>query len=65
MPPDLGPRDGFVSPRFGQPATFMRLPVVESAQGLDVALIGIPYDGGCSYRSGPATGLATFATSPR
>ena len=46
------PRDGFSSPRFGQPATFMRLPYVTSPAGLDVALYGIPFDGGCSYRSG-------------
>jgi guanidinobutyrase / D-arginase len=52
----VGPLDGFVSPRFGQPATFMRLPAVESARELDVALIGIPYDGGCSYRSGARHG---------
>jgi agmatinase len=54
--PPIPPRDGFTSPRFGQPATFMRLPVMESAAGLDVALIGIPYDGGCSYRSGARYG---------
>ena len=50
------PRDGFASPRFAQPATFMRLPHVESAAGLDVALCGIPFDGGCSYRSGARMG---------
>ena len=50
------PRDGFASPRFAQPATFMRLPHVESPAGLDVALCGIPFDGGCSYRSGARIG---------
>src|SRR6266704_2134928 len=50
------PRDGFASPRFAQPATFMRLPHVESPAGLDVALCGIPFDGGCSYRSGARMG---------
>ena len=50
------PRDGFSSPRFGQPATFMRLPYVTSPAGLDVALYGIPFDGGCSYRSGARFG---------
>jgi agmatinase len=50
------PRDGFASPRFAQPATFMRLPHVESPVGLDVALCGIPFDGGCSYRSGARIG---------
>jgi len=30
----------------------MRLPFVESPAGLDVAIVGIPYDGGTSYRPG-------------
>src|SRR5574338_776951 len=34
----------------------MRLPYVTSADGLDVALCGIPFDGGCSYRSGARMG---------
>jgi guanidinopropionase len=51
-----GPRDAFRSPRFGQPATFMRLPQAASADGLDVALLGIPYDGGTSYRPGARHG---------
>src|SRR6266581_931177 len=46
------PRASFKSPRFAQPATFMRLPHVEDARGLDVALVGVPYDGGTSYRPG-------------
>src|SRR5258705_11802810 len=49
-------RDGFSSPRFAQPATFMRLPHGGSPAGLDVALCGIPFDGGCSYRSGARMG---------
>jgi agmatinase len=50
------PRDPFVSPRFGQIATFMLLPAVESAAGLDVAVVGIPFDGGVSYRPGARFG---------
>lgn len=52
----LQPRDPFVSPRFGQIATFMLLPIAQSAAGLDVALLGIPYDGGVSYRTGARFG---------
>jgi agmatinase len=51
-----GPRDPFVSPRFGQVATFMLLPAVSSPEGLDVALLGVPYDGGTSYRPGARFG---------
>jgi len=50
------PRDGFRSPRFGQPATFMRLPHVREPRGLDVAMVGVPYDGGTSYRPGARYG---------
>jgi agmatinase len=34
----------------------MRLPYVPRAEELDIALIGIPYDGGATYRSGPRFG---------
>ena len=50
------PRASFQSPRFAHPATFMRLPHVENAQGLDVAIVGVPFDGGTSYRSGARFG---------
>jgi agmatinase len=51
-----GPRDPFVSPRFGQIATFMLLPFSDTPAGLDVALLGLPYDGGVSYRPGARFG---------
>jgi agmatinase len=50
------PRASFTSPRFAQPATFMRLPHVEDPRGLDVAIVGVPYDGGTSYRPGARFG---------
>lgn len=53
---DLQPLDAFRSPRFGQPPTFMRLPHVRDPARLDVALVGIPYDGGTSYRPGARFG---------
>lgn len=49
---DFRPADSFRSPRFAQPATFMRLPHTREVAGLDVALLGIPFDGGTSYRPG-------------
>ena len=50
------PRASFTSPRFAQPATFMRLPHVADAAGLDVAIVGVPFDGGTSYRPGSRLG---------
>jgi agmatinase len=34
----------------------MRLPHVEDPRGLDVAIVGVPYDGGTSYRPGSRLG---------
>ena len=53
---ELGPRNPFQSPRFGQIATTMLLPAAASPTGLDVAILGIPYDGGTSYRTGARFG---------
>jgi len=50
------PVDGAVVPRFAGLATFMRLPAVASAAGLDIALVGIPWDGGTTNRAGARHG---------
>jgi agmatinase len=54
--PDFRPLDALVSPRFGQIATFMRLPHSRDLGAFDVALLGIPFDGGTSYRNGARFG---------
>lgn len=51
-----GPRDSLVSPRFAQVATFMRLPHRTDLRGVDVAIVGVPFDGGVSYRPGTRFG---------
>jgi len=50
------PVDALVYPRFSGLSTFMRLPHVPRAQELDIALIGVPFDNGATYRSGPRFG---------
>ncbi len=50
------PINAFESPRFAQPATFMRLPHIRDLSALDTALVGIPFDGGTSYRAGTRFG---------
>ncbi len=42
--------------RFSGPQTFMRLPAVDTAEGLDVGFIGVPMDIGTSWRSGTRFG---------
>jgi agmatinase len=48
--------DSGKSPRFAQPATFMRLPHQVDLAGVDVAMLGVPFDSGTSYRSGARLG---------
>lgn len=43
-------------PRFGGPATMMRLPAHEGAEGLDACFVGIPMDIGTSNRPGTRLG---------
>ncbi|MFT6695355.1 MAG: guanidinobutyrase, partial [Paracoccaceae bacterium] len=50
------PLGGNDMPRFAGPNTFMRLPSAPSAEGLDVAFIGIPMDIGTSWRPGTRFG---------
>ncbi len=50
------PIGGNALARFSGPGTFMRLPAAESAEGLDVAIIGVPMDHGTSWRSGTRFG---------
>ena len=53
---EFKPPDPFVSPRFGQIATFMRLPHSRDVGAFEVAILGIPFDGGTSYRTGARFG---------
>jgi guanidinopropionase len=50
------PVDAALVPRFAGVASFMRLPVAETAAGLDVALVGVPFDGGTTNRPGARHG---------
>jgi len=44
------------SPRYAEIATFMRAPLAESLDGLDVAMIGVPFDGAVTNRPGARHG---------
>jgi agmatinase len=54
--PHPAPVNSLESPRFAGLSTFMRLPHIADAKRLDVALIGVPFDGGTSYRTGTRFG---------
>jgi guanidinopropionase len=44
------------APRYSGIATFMRTPLVRDPSGLDIALIGVPFDGGVENRPGQRHG---------
>ncbi|MDZ7840554.1 MAG: agmatinase [Gammaproteobacteria bacterium] len=50
------PLGGNDMPRFGGPATMMRLPMQDGAAGLDACFAGVPLDTGTSNRSGARFG---------
>src|SRR5438094_8988469 len=43
-------------PRFGEVATFRRLPVERDPAKLDIAIVGVPWDGGTTNRAGARHG---------
>jgi guanidinobutyrase / D-arginase len=54
--PRPAPVDALVYPRFSGVPTFMRLPHIPCAEELDIALIGVPFDSGTTYRPGARFG---------
>jgi guanidinopropionase len=50
------PVDSAVVPRFGDIPTFMRLPHTREPGNVDIALIGVPWDGGTTNRAGARHG---------
>jgi agmatinase len=61
----LGQVDGTVVPRFAGPATFARLPRIDEVSAVDVAVVGVPFDSGVSYRPGARFGPAHVRESSR
>jgi len=52
----IGPPDARVVPRFAGPDTFARLPRLDDVGTADVAVLGVPFDSGVSYRPGARFG---------
>src|SRR5579875_3396604 len=61
----VGPIDATVVPRFAGPATFARLPRPDEVSDIDVAVIGVPFDSGVSFRPGARFGPAHIRESSR
>jgi agmatinase len=54
--PHPEPLDALQHARSGGIATFMRLPHISDPEELDIALVGVPFDGGTTYRPGTRFG---------
>ncbi|HKV30423.1 MAG TPA: agmatinase [Candidatus Dormibacteraeota bacterium] len=63
--PEYRPVDAMKAPRFTGIASFMRLPQVSEMDGVDAAIVGIPFDTGVSYRIGGRFGPAAIREASR
>ena len=52
----IQPVSGTVVPRYAGPSSFARLPELRDVDQCDVAIIGVPFDAGTSYRPGARFG---------
>lgn len=60
-----GPVDPLVVPRFAGPSTFARLPRRDEVEHCDIAIVGIPFDSGVTYRPGARFGPIGVRTASR
>jgi len=63
--PPRGPVDATQVPRFAGPPTFARLPRLDEVERADVAVLGVPFDSGTSYRPGARFGPAHIRASSK
>jgi agmatinase len=61
----VGQVDATIVPRFAGPATFARLPRLDEVQSADIAIVGVPFDSGVSYRPGARFGPAHVRASSK
>jgi agmatinase len=61
----VGPTDATTVPRFAGISTFARLPTADRAARFDIAVVGVPFDGGTSYRPGARFGPAAVREASR
>ncbi len=54
--PHPQPTDALTYARFTGISTFLRLPNITQPEELDIAMVGVPFDGGTTYRPGPRFG---------
>lgn len=61
----VGPVDGMVVPRYAGLTTFARLPRAEDVKTYNVAVVGVPFDSGVTYRPGARFGPSAIRQASR
>ena len=61
----IQPVIGTKVPRYAGPNTFARLPELRDVESCDVAIVGIPFDAGTSYRPGARFGPQSIRQASR
>ncbi|WAB81788.1 agmatinase [Microcella daejeonensis] len=61
----VGPADASTRPRYTDIATFARLPRLDQVERADIAVVGVPFDSGVSYRPGARFGPAHVREASR
>ncbi len=64
-PPTVQPVDATKVPRYAGASTFARLPELRDVERCDVAILGVPFDGGVSYRPGARFGPMAIRQASR
>ncbi|MHA7292576.1 agmatinase [Arthrobacter sp. HLT1-21] len=62
---NVGPIDSSRIPRYAGAATFARLPRLDEVDRADIAVVGVPFDSGVSYRPGARFGANHVRESSR
>ena len=65
MDPVIPPIDGQVSPRYAGFTTFARLPHITDVPRHDVAVVGVPFDSGVTFRPGARFGPSAIREASR
>ena len=61
----VGPTNALAVPRFAGAATFARLPRRDEVERCDVAVVGVPFDAGVTYRPGARFGPQSIRQASR
>jgi agmatinase len=64
-PDIIGPVDATKVPRYAEPITFARLPRMDQVGEPDIAIVGVPFDSGVSYRPGARFGPGHIRASTK